>query len=214
MRSKNPEIMNRISEFAGNYYRNNHASPTIREIAEGIGISKSTVHSYLEEMDEKKMLSYGGRKNISNIPKISKTPQGYFSAPVVGSVRCGDPENEEEEVEMYVSLPEAIFGTGDFYMVRAMGDSMVDAGINDGDYVLIKKQSECEPGDIVVALDENSENTLKVFEGIDPQSDKAILAFANEAKYPGAKIEVAELTVQGVAKNVISRLPLKHRGIS
>lgn len=198
--------MNKISDFVGNYYRNEHASPTVRAIAEGTGISKSTVHSYLVEMNARKMLSYDGRKNITDLPKISKTLTGYFSAPVVGSVQCGDPENEEEEVEMYVSLPSAIFGTGDFYILRASGDSMEDRGIYDGDYVLIRRQTECEVGDIVVALDQNNENTLKVYSGTDPENDKAVLSFANSAKYPGQTIEVRKLTVQGVAQHVISRL--------
>ena len=198
MRSKNPEIMNRISEFAGNYYRNNHASPTIREIAEGIGISKSTVHSYLEEMDEKKLLSYGGRKNISNIPKISKTPQGYFSAPVVGSVRCGDPENEEEEVEMYLSLPEAIFGTGDFYMVRAMGDSMVDAGINDGDYVVVKEQPVANNGDIVVAILDDGATVKRFYKEKDhirlqPENDNMEPIIVKDCKILGTVFGVFRL---------------------
>ena len=206
IRTKNIALMNKISDFIGNYYRNEHVSPTVRAIADGTGISKSTVHSYLVEMNERKMLCYDGRRNITELPKISKTLPGYFSAPVVGSVQCGDPESEEEEVEMYVSLPSAIFGSGDFYILRASGDSMEDRGIYDGDYVLIKRQTECEPGDIVVALDENNENTLKVYAGTDPENNKAILSYANAGKYPGKKIEVAKLTVQGVAQHVISRL--------
>lgn len=206
MRTKDPELMNKISDFIGNYYRAEHVCPTVRTIAEGVGISKSSVHTYLTEMDEKKMLKYGGRRNIANLPKIEKTERGYFSAPVVGSVRCGDPENEEEEVEMYVSLPEAIFGTGDFYMLRAVGNSMEDRGIFDGDYVLIRRQTGCEEGDIVVALDENSENTLKVYGGVDPATNRAVLCYANERDYPGKKIYVNKLTVQGVAQHVISNL--------
>ena len=206
MRSKDPALMDRICDFVGNYYRQHRVSPTVRTIAEGLGISKSTVHSYLSEMNERKLLSYGGRRSIGNLPKIEKTKRGYFSAPVVGSVRCGDPENEEEDVEMYVSLPEAIFGTGDFYLLRALGDSMEDRGIHDGDYVLIRRQSECEPGDVVVALDANNENTLKVYGGNDPATGMAVLRYANERVYPGRTIEVARLTVQGIACHVISRL--------
>ena len=83
---------------------------------------------------------------------------------------------------------------------------MVDEGIEDGDLVLIKKQTECEPGDIVVALDENSENTLKVYGGIDKRSRKAILEYANEEAYPGKRILVRKLVLQGVAKHVIKEL--------
>ena len=83
---------------------------------------------------------------------------------------------------------------------------MEDENISDGDLVLIKKQPDCEVGDIVVALDENNENTLKVYGGIDKRSKKVILKYANEKVYPGKRILVNELVVQGVAKHVIKEL--------
>ena len=107
---------------------------------------------------------------------------------------------------MYVSLPEAIFGKGQFYLLRAAGDSMVDADIEEGDLVLIRKQPDCEIGDIVVALDESNENTLKIYGGIDKKSNKVILKYANEKAYPGKVILVNELVIQGVAKHVIKEL--------
>ncbi len=205
MRSKSPELMDRISGYVGEYYRRRHSAPTVREIAAGVEISPATAYNYLVEMDRREMLTYRDGE-IAGLPKIRKTQKGYFSAPLVGSIRCGDPEAEEEQVEMYVSLPEALFGKGEFYLLRADGDSMVDAGIEDGDLVLIRKQTECEVGDIVVALDENSENTLKVYGGIDGKSRKAVLAYANGKAYPEKRILVEELVVQGVAKHVIKAL--------
>ncbi len=205
MRSKDSALMERISNFVGDYYRMRYTSPTVRTIAEALDISKSTAHSYLVEMGKRGMLSYEDG-TISNLEKIRKTKTGLFSAPLVGSIRCGDPETEVEQVEMYISLPEAIFGTGEFYLLRAVGDSMEEAGISDGDLVLIRKQDTCEKGDIVVAMDENRENTLKVYDGVNKENKKAILRYANEEKYPGKKIEVTELIVQGVARHVIKAL--------
>jgi repressor LexA len=205
MRSKSIELMEQISNYIGDYYRQHHSTPTTREIASAVGLSPAAGYKYLVEMDKRGMLSYENGE-ITNIPKISKTPTGYFSAPLVGSIRCGDPEREEAEVEMYVSLPEAIFGKGEFYLLRAAGDSMEDEDICDGDLVLIRKQPDCEVGDIVVALDENGENTLKVYDGIDKRTKKVILKYANEAIYPGKRILVNELTIQGVAKHVIKAL--------
>ena len=205
MRSKSIELMEQISNYIGDYYRQHHSTPTTREIASAVGLSPAAGYKYLVEMDKQGMLSYENGE-ITNIPKISKTPTGYFSAPLVGSIRCGDPEREEAEVEMYVSLPEAIFGKGEFYLLRAAGDSMEDEDICDGDLVLIRKQPDCEVGDIVVALDENGENTLKVYGGIDKRTKKVILKYANEAIYPGKRILVNELTIQGVAKHVIKAL--------
>ena len=205
MRSKDPQLMNRISDYIGDYYRERHATPTTREIASAMGMSPASGYNYLVEMDRRGMLTYENGK-IKDLPKISKTRSGYFSAPLVGSIRCGDPETEEEQVEMYVSLPEAIFGKGEFYLLRAVADSMEDENISEGDLVLIRKQPDCEIGDIVVALDENSENTLKVYGGIDRKTKKVILRYANEAVYPGKRILVNELTIQGVAKHVIKAL--------
>ena len=205
MRSKSTELMEQISNYIGDYYRQHHSTPTTREIASAVGLSPAAGYKYLVEMNKRGMLSYENGE-ITNLPKISKTPTGYFSAPLVGSIRCGDPEREEAEVEMYVSLPEALFGKGEFYLLRAAGDSMEDEDICDGDLVLIRKQPDCEVGDIVVALDENGENTLKVYGGIDKRTKKVILKYANEAVYPGKRILVNELTVQGVAKHVIKAL--------
>ena len=205
MRRKDPELMQRISEYIGDYYRKKLSTPTTREISSAMGLAPATGYKYLVEMDRLGLLSYQDGV-ITNLPKIGKTRTGYFSAPLVGSIRCGDPEAEEEYVEMYVNLPEAIFGKGQFYLLRAAGDSMADADIEEGDLVLIRKQTECEIGDIVVALDENNENTLKIYGGIDRKSNKVILKYANETMYPGKVILVNALVIQGVAKHVIKAL--------
>ena len=86
----------------------------------------------------------------------------YVSAPLVGSIRCGNPEDEEESIEEYVSLPVSMFGKGDFYILRAKGDSMVDAAICDGDYVVVREQNSAVNGDIVAALLDD-EATVKTF---------------------------------------------------
>ena len=205
MRSKNPELMEKISRYIGDYYRKAHRTPTVRAIADGVGLSKSAVYNYLREMNNRGMISYEDGV-VADLPKIEKTETGYFSAPLVGSIRCGDPETEEEQVEMYISLPEVIFGRGDFYLLRATGDSMVDAGITEGDLILIKKQPTCDIGDIVVAPDQDGQNTLKIYGGIDEENGMAILEYANEEMYPGERILVSKLVVQGVAQNVIKRL--------
>ena len=205
MRSKNPELMEKISRYIGDYYRKAHRTPTVRAIADGVGLSKSAVYNYLREMNNRGMISYEDGV-VADLPKIDKTETGFFSAPLVGSIRCGDPETEEEQVEMYISLPEALFGRGDFYLLRATGDSMIDAGITEGDLILIKKQPTCDIGDVVVALDQDGQNTLKIYGGIDEENGMAILEYANEEAYPGERILVSKLVVQGVAQNVIKRL--------
>ena len=204
MRSKNPELMKEICTYVSDYYRDRRSSPSVSDIAKAVGIAKTTAYRYLVEMNEQGMISYDG--HTIETPQIDKCVTGYFSAPIVGSIHCGDPETEEEHVEEYVTLPESIFGKGEFYILRASGDSMVDAGIEDKDLVVIKKQSTASVGDIVVALDEDNQNTLKTFDGIDDESGYAILKFENRRQYRNKVIRVRELVVQGVAKHVIKAL--------
>ena len=205
MRSKDPALMDKISAYIGDYYREHHKAPSTREIAETVGISSASAYNYLVEMGRRGILSYE-KGVITDLPKINKTKTGYFSAPLVGSIRCGDPETEEEQVEMYISLPEALFGKGEYYLLRAAGDSLEDAGISEGDLILIDRKKDCAVGDIVVALDEHGENTLKRYGGIDEGSRMAVLEYANEKRYPGKQILVQDLTVQGVARHVIHTL--------
>ena len=204
MRSKSPELMKEICTCVSDYYRKWRSSPSVGEIAKAVGIAKTTAYRYLVEMNERGLLSYDG--HTIETPQINRCTTGYFSAPIVGSIHCGDPEIEEEHVEEYVSLPESIFGQGEFYILRASGDSMVDAGIEDKDLVVIRKQTTANVGDIVVALDEDNQNTLKTFAGIDEDSGYAILSFENKKRYPNKVIRVRELVVQGVAKHVIKAL--------
>lgn len=204
MRSKNTELMKKICTYVSDYYCLKLHSPTLSEVAKGVGIAKTTAYRYLIEMNEKGMLSYDGC-NIET-PRSDKCTSGYFSAPIIGSIHCGDPNTEEEYVEEYVNLPESIFGSGECYLLRAVGDSMVDIGIGEGDLIVIRKQGAANVGDIVVALDENNENTLKTFAGIDNETGYAVLRYENKEKYGNKEIHVKTLVVQGVAKQVIKTL--------
>ena len=155
-------------------------------------------------------------KNPELMRKIREFVDQYYrenrTAPSTHTVgdameKCGfvpTGETEEEQVEEYVSLPESIFGKGKFYLVRAKGDSMIDAGIEEGDLVLVELCNEANEGDIVVALDPEGENTLKRYAGKD--RDGYLLAYMNEACYPGKVMKVKSFVVQGVARHVIKTL--------
>lgn len=120
---------------------------------------------------------------------------------IVGSVPCGSPQYEEENIEEYISLPTAIFGKGDFFILRASGNSMIEAGIDDGDLVVVKKQLYADDGDIVVALVDN-QNTLKRFYR-DNDNRKVILHPENKWM---KDIVVDDCFIQGVACHVIKSL--------
>ena len=204
MRHKSPELMDAIKEFVNKYYRENHRLPSTPTIAAAVGVTRNTAYRYLVEMNERGILQYD--KAVKATELTNKCKSGYFLAPVVGSIRCGNPEAEEEMVEEYVSLPESVFGKGRFYLLRAKGDSMVDAGIIEDDLLVIQIQQEASVGDIVVALDSEGQNTLKRFGGFDEDSGCYLLEYMNEKRYPGKVERVRSFVVQGVARHVIKTL--------
>lgn len=199
MRSKNPELMNKICKYAEQYYLQNGHSPSTSNIANAIGISRATAYRYLLAMDDNGMIEYNGQEIRTAVTK--KLSKGTTQMAIVGSVPCGSPEYEEENVEEYVSLPTAIFGKGDFFILRASGDSMIEAGIDDGDLVVIRKQVFADDGDIIVALVDN-QNTLKRLYH-DNKNKKIILQPENKRL---KDIVVDECAIQGVACHVIKAL--------
>ena len=201
MRPYNEETLDEILKFVNRYYQERHSSPTIDEISVGVGAARSTTHRYLHVLSERGLLEYD--RGISSAPQSAKMKTSYISAPLLGSIRCGTPEEEEAAVEEYVSLPVSMFGKGDFYILRAKGDSMVDAGIEEDDMLVIERNCPAKNGDIVVTLDEDSQNTLKRYGGFNEAEGCYILKYENEEKYPGKVIKLSGFQLQGVARYVI-----------
>ena len=204
MRPFNETYLDDILKFVNKYYQENRKAPTIIQVSTGVGVPRSTTHRYLQELSNRGLLEYG--RGILSAPESAKMKTAYISAPLVGSIQCGSPEEEEEFVEEYVSLPVSMFGKGDFYILRAKGDSMVDAGIEEDDLIVIERNCPAKKGDIVVALDPDNQNTLKRYAGFDKTERRYILKYENEAKYPGEAIKVKSFHVQGVARHVIKSL--------
>ena len=204
MRYKDPRLMEDIRDFVDGYYEEKRTSPSIGKIATAFGCARSTIYRYLLEMAQKGMIFYDGES--IQTPQVVDRMAPCVTAPIVGTIRCGSPEVEFESIEGYVKLPEMIFGRGDFYILRANGDSMVDEGIDEGDLVIVENVRTANVGDIVVALDENQQNTLKTYAGIDEASGQAILKYENQEKYPDLEIRVRELVIQGVVRKVIKSL--------
>ena len=204
MRKKDQMILDQILKYINKYYQSNQSAPTISDVAEGVSVSRSTAHRYLQELGNRSLISY--RRGIIRAPESAKMRTEYVSVPLVGSIRCGSPEEEDEYVEEYVSLPVSLFGKGDFYILRAKGDSMVDAGIDEGDLVIIERNCPVSPGDIIVALDPDNQNTLKRFVGYSEEKEGYVLSFENKNRYPGKTICLNTLETQGVARHVIKSL--------
>ena len=206
MRTMNTELMDKIKAYIDQYYRAKKRTPSVKEIADGVGIPKATSYRYLVEMDARGMIEYDGASRTIKTKLINKFAPCSLTVPVLGSIPCGTAEEKEESIREYLSLPVSLFGKGQFYILVASGDSMVDAGIEDGDMVVIRTDCDAHVGDIVVALTGQNESTLKKFGGIDSETEEAILLYQNDDHYPGEEIRVKELIVQGVAKHVIKSL--------
>lgn len=199
MRSKNPELMNEIKEYIEGYYLQNRQSPSTTKIADAVGIARGTAYKYLVEMAKRNMIEYNGQDISTDVTRKYNIEQ--TQTPIIGFVPCGSPQYEEENIEEYVSLPTAIFGKGDFFILKASGQSMIEAGIDDGDLVVVRKQIEANEGDIVVALVDN-QNTLKRYYR-DDENKKVILHPENKKM---KDIIVEECFIQGVACNIIKSI--------
>ena len=118
MRSKSPELKAKIYDFVNSWRRDNGWSPSMTEIAEGVGISRNTAYRYIIEMTEDGSgLTYDGK--VIGTREMCADNSKFSKAMVVGSIPCGEPTSEEQFVDAYVNLPVNLFGKGDFYILRA-----------------------------------------------------------------------------------------------
>lgn len=197
MRTYREAIKTEIINYIDKYYFANGKSPSIREIADGVDIAKSTVYDYIVKMTEEGIITNSKNKGICT-PTINKTNCTMCSVAIVGSITCGPLSFAEENITEYIKLPASLFGKGEIFGLYANGDSMINAGIEDGDLVFIRKQNTAEEGQIIVAL-VNDETTLKRFYK-DTKNKKFILHPENE-KYED--IIVNDLIIQGIVTKVL-----------
>lgn len=200
MRHKNPELMKKIKAFAEDRYAQYGETPSTTAIADAMGVGRSTAYYYLVEMARRGMISY--ENGVISTERIRKLTPEVNHAALVGSIPCGLPDEREELVEEYIPLPVSVFGSGDFYVLRASGDSMIDAEISSGDLVVIEKRQSAEIGDIIVALTDEHQSTLKRL-CFDEKQGRYYLHPEN-ADFED--IYVSSLSIQGVARHIIKSL--------
>ena len=162
-----------IWQFLAEYVDAHGYPPTVREIGDAVGLaSPSTVHAHLANLERAGLLKRDptkpraielvGRRREQPVARGTSVP----TLPLVGSIAAGGPLLAEEAIEDEVAVPEPLGRDADF-LLRVKGDSMIEAGILDGDIVVVRKQSDARPGEIVVALvgdDESAdEATVKTF---------------------------------------------------
>jgi repressor LexA len=144
--------------------------PSVREIGEAVGLaSSSTVHGHLARLESKGLIRRDPTKpRAIEILDADFTPSipmnNIVNVPVIGKVTAGQPITAIENIEEYFPLPDKMVSPDDqVFMLEIMGDSMVEAGILDGDYVIVRQQHTANNGDIVVAMTDENEATVKRF---------------------------------------------------
>lgn len=142
-------------------------APSVREIGEAVGLkSTSTVHGHLTRLEKKGLLHRDAMKpramGLTGDAPEADDPFDVLRIPVVGRVAAGMPILAEENIEETLPLPAELTGQGEHFILRVRGDSMIEAGILNDDYIVVRKQETARNGDIVVALVED-EATVKRF---------------------------------------------------
>src|SRR4051794_16657130 len=151
-----------IFDFIKRYSAKYGYPPTVRDIGKAVGLaSSSTVHAHLANLERLGLLRRDPTKPraIELLDKAAaavaggvRTALGTGGLPLVGSVAAGQPILAEENIEEYIEVPSMAGGSDGEYILRVRGDSMVDAGMLEGDFVVVKPQETATDGDIVVAL--------------------------------------------------------------
>ena len=160
MRTRDPHKYELVENYIDQYKAVHGKAPTTYEIAEGTGLSKTTVIRYLRWMKEDGRIEYKGARGYMT-QRDRKTSHRIHGVPVLGDIACGLPLLAEQNIEEYVDLPESWVGTGQFFALHANGESMKDIGINSGDIVIIRQQETADPGQVIVALVDETSATLK-----------------------------------------------------
>lgn len=162
LNSRQRQIINYIKETL----RSKGYPPSVREIGEAVGLSSSsTVHSHLSKLEELGIIRRDPTKPraIEVLEESSWRQKKFAAVPLVGRVTAGQPILAVENIEETYPLPVDLIGTEDVFMLSVQGESMINAGILNGDYVFVREQNYADNGDIVVALIDEEDATVKRF---------------------------------------------------
>ena len=159
------EVLNYIKEFMVSH----GYPPTVREIGESLGLSSpATTHSHLEQLEEKGYIRKGGNKNraiellVDNEYEIKN--EEVVEVPLLGKITAGNPIEAIERPDEYFSLPAYLIPKQkEVFTLKVSGESMINAGIFDGDIVIVERCNTARNGEIVVAMTDENEVTLKTF---------------------------------------------------
>lgn len=161
-----------ILEFIKNEVKSKGYPPSVREIGEAVGLaSSSTVHGHLDRLEKKGFIRRDPTKPRAieilvddDRPKGAENfPVSFTHVPLIGKVTAGVPITATENIEDYFPLPNHYVKDDKVFMLSVAGDSMIEVGIHNGDYVIVRQQQTANNGEVVVAMTEDDEATVKTF---------------------------------------------------
>lgn len=157
-----------IMDFIHNYLEQNGFPPTVREICSAVGLnSTATVHARLKKLEREGYIVHDSSKNRSmrlvNYKSDKPSNDKYLDVPMYGKVTAGMPITAIQDNTETFPLPMSFVGNKNIFMLKVSGESMINAAILDGDYIMVEEQPVAENGDIVVALVNGDEATVKTF---------------------------------------------------
>lgn len=161
-RRPNGDTQQRILEYIEKYIDENGFPPSVREIGLAVDLkSTSTVHGHLNRLEKKGLLHREAMKPRTIVKKEDKP--AMVKVPLLGKVAAGTPILAEENAEGFITLPEDMAGSGDHFILEIRGDSMIMAGIMNGDYVVVKRQQTAQNGEIVIAMIDDEATCKRYF---------------------------------------------------
>ena len=199
MRHKDSELLEAMYDYVVQYKKMNSISPSYGDIGNHFGINRSTACRYMKVLEQEGKLELLGHRSV-RITEETKT-DSVVQVPVLGNIACGAPIFADGRIDSYMALSQSIVKGKECFIVTAQGDSMINAGINDGDLVLVEAASTADEGSIVVALIDD-EATLKRFY-IDKDNQKILLVPEND-NYETRIVN--HCIIQGIARKVIKDL--------
>ncbi len=199
----------KLLKFIINYQKQNNVTPSFDEMKDGLDLkSKSGIHRIVSALEERgyiKKLNNRARaiqiiKNVNLIDTESdKNKNNIISIPILGKIAAGLPIEAISDNTNYIELPETLLKKGEYFILNVEGDSMIEAGIFDGDQVVIRKANDANNGEIVVALIDNNEATLKrIF-----KRGQQVALQPENSNYKTVIYGPDRIQIQGVLKHLI-----------
>ena len=199
----------KLLKFIINYQKQNNVTPSFDEMKDGLDLkSKSGIHRIVSALEERgyiKKLNNRARaieiiKNVNLIDTESgKNKNNIISIPILGKIAAGLPIEAISDNTNYIELPQTLLKKGEYFILNVEGDSMIEAGIFDGDQVVIRKANDANNGEIVVALIDNNEATLKrIF-----KRGQQVALQPENSNYKTVIYGPDRIQIQGVLKHLI-----------